>query len=153
MSKPSNFLKNEGITKLATELGVSIATVSRKRRQGKTDQQIRDEAAAWKAKQDKEAVKQPDETFSEAARRKEVALADLRELELSVKRGELAPVAEVNAFVSSMILRARDIFTRLAPELRDRLAKETDPIRIHQLIEAETTRALTQLSQFKGGAQ
>jgi hypothetical protein len=152
--KPTNFTKDEGITKLALELGVSVTTVSRKRKQGKTDQQIRDEAAAWNKKQAKldHKAKQGDETLFEAQRRKEIALADLRELELAVKRGELAPVAEVNAFVSSMILRARDIVSRIAPELRDRLAKETDPIRIQELIEVETTRALTQLSQFKGGA-
>jgi hypothetical protein len=62
-------------------------------------------------------------------------------------------VAEINAFVSGMIVRARDILTRIAPELRDRLAKETDPIRIQELIEAEVNRALASLAQFKGAAQ
>jgi hypothetical protein len=68
-------------------------------------------------------------------------------------RGELVNVAEVNAFVSGMIVRARDIFVRMPVELCDRLASESSPIRIRELIEAEITRALLQLSQFKGGAQ
>jgi hypothetical protein len=155
MPRPKNFERNEGITKLASEVGLSVATVSKKRRQGKTEEQIRKEAADWHTKETKQAVKEEagKETFTEAQRRKEVALADLRELELATNRGELANVAEVNAFVSGMIVRCRDLFCRIAPEMRDRLSKETDPIRIGELIEAEITRALTQLSQFKGGAQ
>ena len=155
MSRPKNFERNKGITKLALEVGLSVATVSKKRRQGKTEDQIRKEAADWHAKEAKEEAesKHGKESFAEAARRKEVALADLRETELAVLRGELVNVAEVNAFVSGMIVRARDIFVRMPVELCDRIAAESSPIRIRELIEAEITRALLQLSQFKGGAQ
>lgn len=147
MAKPTNFERNKGVNELARECGLSTMTISRKLRQGKSPDQIRKEAAEWHAKEKKE----PDanESFTAAQTRKERALADLRELELSVKRGELVSIGEINAWVSGMILRARDILTRIAPELRDRLAKETDPNRIQQLLEAEIHRALTQLSTFQ----
>ena len=80
--KPTKFNVNKGITKLALELGINVATVSRKFKQGKTEQQVRDEAAAWTAKQAKQQkrTEEGQETYFEAQRRKEVALADLREL-------------------------------------------------------------------------
>src|ERR1035441_6382124 len=106
MPRPKNFERNEGITKLASEVGLSVATVSKKRRQGKTEDQIRKEAADWHAKEEKQeaTTQQGKESFTEAQRRKEVALAGLRETELAVIRGELVNVGEVNAFVSGMIV-------------------------------------------------
>lgn len=150
MARPKNFERNKGVNELARECSLSITTVSRKLRQGKTPDQIRQEAKDWHAKERKQKTPLESESFTAAQTRKERALADLRELELSTKRGELAPIGEINAWISGMILRARDILTRIAPELRDRLAKEIDPIRVQELIEAEITRALTQLAVFKG---
>ena len=152
MARPKQLNKNTGASELARELGISVSTVSQKRKKGKTDDQIRQEAANWKNRETKEEKRSTEgqESFFEAQRRKEVALASLRELELAMEKGELVKVAEVNAFVSSMILRARDILSRIAPELCDRLAKETDPSRIRELIDAEVLRALTQLSAFRG---
>jgi hypothetical protein len=63
--------------------------------------QIKAEAADWKAKQEKQpdpAATTPNESFTAAQTRKETALADLRELELATKRGELVPLGEVNAW-------------------------------------------------------
>jgi hypothetical protein len=93
--------------------------------------------------------KAPGEVFLEAQRRKEVALADLRELELSQKRGELVDRNEANTFIGTMILKARDILLRIAPELKDRLATETDPIEIENLIDGEVRQALQKLSELK----
>lgn len=151
MARPKQLDNDTGAQRLAIELGISTNTVSRKRRAGKTDQEIRDEAAAWKAKEAKQekTLKDGKESFAEAQRRKEIALADLRELELATGRGELVKLAEVNAWISGMVVRARDILTRIAPELCDRLAKETNPQRVRELIELEVNRALTQLSEFK----
>jgi hypothetical protein len=94
------------------------------------------------------------ETLFEAICRKERALANLRELELKrrelelkEKTGELVKLEEVRSGVASMILRARDILLRIGPELRDRLAQETDPIRCEALVMDEIYRALNQLAQ------
>src|ERR1043165_2697873 len=125
-NRPRNFQNNKGVNELARKAGVSITTASRKLRQGKTPDEIIREALLWKARQDKEDKKakdQDEETFSEAQRRKEVALANKYELENKIKLNELAPIGEVNAWVSGMILRARDIMVRISPELCDRLAK------------------------------
>jgi hypothetical protein len=146
MPKPRSFEENHGVTKLAQQAGVSVTTVSHKLRQGKTPAQILDEAAAWKEKDVKQRKPGGNESFTEAQTRKETALADLRELELSEKRGELVNLVEVNAWVSGMILRARDILLRIGPELRDRLSKEADPITIQGLIDGEIKSALAELS-------
>jgi hypothetical protein len=151
MARPKNFQIDHGVTKLAEKAQVAIQTVSRKLKQGKTPEQILAEAEEWRAKMkaNEDKAASGEESHFDASRRKERAIADLRELELSVKRGELVKIGEMNAWVSGMILRAREILTRIAPELRDRLAKETDPNRIQELIDAEVSRALVQLSQFR----
>ena len=88
-------------------------------------------------------------TFAEAQRRREWLRVQKDELELARKRAELAPIGEINAFVAGMIVRARDILTRIGPELKDRLAQETDPHKCERLIVTETTRALNELAEFK----
>jgi len=147
--KPKNFETPHGVKELAIKAGCSEATVSRKLKQGKTPQQIIDEAAAWKEKETDKRKPAGNESFTEAQTRKERALADLRELELSAKRGELVSLVQVNAWVSGMILRARDILLRIGPELRDRLSKESDPITVDGLITKEITRALQELATVK----
>jgi len=77
-----------------------------------------------------------------------VAIADLRELEVAQKRGELLPASEVNAFISGMIIRARDILLRIAPELRDRLATCSDAVECERLIDDEVRRALRELAEY-----
>src|ERR1700680_4506229 len=145
------FLPNRGVSDLARRARCSTTTVSKKLLAGKSAGQIIAEAEAWR-KQDttRAAVDCGDlESINQAQRRKEVAIADLRELELKQKRGELVAVSEVNAFVSGMIVRARDILLRIAPELRDRLATCTDPIECEAMVTDEVHRALRELSEFK----
>lgn len=85
------------------------------------------------------------ETKIQAELRKEVALASLRELELRQKSGELVDVGHVNAWMGTCIVAARNALLRVGPELRDRLAAETDPVRIEGLINGEVERALGML--------
>lgn len=160
---PIHLRENKGVGELARRAGVSVSTASQKLKRGKTPEQIIEEAATWRQqqaeKQAREGVraKAPEssngvdggESYSEAQRRKEVALANLRELELNVKSGDLTPVSEINAWVAGMIIEARNILLRIAPELRDRLAIETDPAEIDKLISAEIDRALYQLKSFR----
>lgn len=146
--RPKEFNNDHGVNKLALEAGVSAQTVSRKLKQGKTPEQILSEAIAWKEKQATKSTATPSESFTEAQARKERALASLRELELAEKNGQLVDLHQVNAWVSGCIIRARDILLRIAPELRDRLSQESDPITIHELIDKEIRRALNELATY-----
>jgi hypothetical protein len=58
-------------------------------------------------------------TFAEAQRRREWLRVERDRLELLGKRSEVVPIAEINAFVAGMIIRAREILVRIAPELKD----------------------------------
>jgi len=89
------------------------------------------------------------ESYREAQRRREWVRVRREELALARLKGELAPVAEVNAWVAGMILRAKEILLRIAPELRDRLAQEKDAAKCEALVTAEVQRALNQLAEFK----
>jgi hypothetical protein len=84
-----------------------------------------------------------------AETRKETALADLRELELAQKRGELAPVVLLNAFMGGCIVKARDRLMRLPGELRDRLAANSDPIQCERMVEKEIRAALAELKSME----
>lgn len=94
-----------------------------------------------------------DETYAEASRRKETALANLRELELTQKRGEFVSLAEINAHIAGMVIHSRDILLRLPGEMSDRLAKETKPVKIRKLLESEVDRCLRGLAEFKPDAR
>jgi len=50
----------------------------------------------------------PDDTYNELCRRREAVKLEKDELDLARKKGELVPIGEVNAFISGMIIRARD---------------------------------------------
>jgi hypothetical protein len=145
------FLPNRGVSDLARRARCSTTTVSKKLLAGKSAEQIISEAEAWRKQESARGATDCGdlESFNQAQRRKEVAIADLRELELKQKRGELVPVSDVNAFVSGMIVRARDILLRLAPELRDRLATCTDPLECEGMVTDEVYRALRELSEYE----
>jgi hypothetical protein len=91
----------------------------------------------------------PDEQFVDAQRRKESALADLRELELAEKRGELLNASEVSTAIHELISAAKSKLLLLGDELGDRLAAESDPIRCREMVNAEVRSALTALSKYK----
>jgi hypothetical protein len=154
MPKPTPLTTNKGVSEVARKAGVSITTASRKLGAGKTPEEVIAEAQVYREKQTRRDRRSTepgsDESFYEAQRRKEVALADLRELELKTKNGDLVPVAEINAWVAGMIVEARNILLRIAPGLRDRLAMEIEPAEIDRLISLEIDRALQSLSKFGG---
>jgi hypothetical protein len=85
----------------------------------------------------------------EARRRKLAAEAIRSELEVAVQRGELVALGPLNAWMAGCILRAQEILLRIGPELRDRLAHESNPNRCEQLVTVEVERALRQLSEYK----
>ena len=89
------------------------------------------------------------EVLAEAQRRKETALADKAELDVLQRRGELVPLATANAWFAGAVVKARDILLRIGPELRDRLAVETDPIRVEAMVVEEVVRALSMLKELE----
>ncbi|MCC6860865.1 MAG: hypothetical protein IT158_20020 [Bryobacterales bacterium] len=86
---------------------------------------------------------------TEARRRKEVALAELRELQVRREKGELLDAAKVNNYIGGMILRAAEILDRLPDELADRLAYLTDPVACKDLLRSELNRARDQLAEYR----
>lgn len=89
---PANAV-NKGVRATAKKAGVSPSLVTRKLNRGATHQEIIDAA-----KPDRRKTR--GETFVEAQARKEKALADLRELELAEKRGELVDLKEQALFLA-----------------------------------------------------
>lgn len=88
-------------------------------------------------------------SYAAARAIRETFLAKLSELEYKRERGELRPIGEINAYVSGMIIRARDILLRIGPELCDRLAQESDAIKCEALITAEIHRSLRELAEYR----
>lgn len=130
---------------LAAEIGVSPSLVHRKRAQGKSDKQITEEAARTMRK-----ASEPDITFAEAQRRKEAALARLREIEVAREEGRVVAVEDaaegwgrmVSAFRSRMIA----IPSKLAPQLFGMSISE-----IQDRLKDEIWQGLTELSNYDPG--
>lgn len=87
--------------------------------------------------------------FNTARTATEIARAALLNLELQEQQGLLVEFAALDSFVSEMIIRARDEFLRIGPELRDRLAQEVDPIRCDEMITKRVRHALAGMKQFE----
>lgn len=89
----------------------------------------------------------PEEELHNAQTRKEIALANLKELEEAQKRAELIPVAQVNNWMASAIMRARDIWSGLR-DLSDRIRQEADAISAQLMVDAEMRRGFEELERF-----
>jgi len=87
------------------------------------------------------------ENFNDANLRKEVALANLRELEEAKVRGELIPAMYVVNWMASATMRCRDIFMGLR-DLADRIRQEADPIAAQMMVDQEVQRGLEELERF-----
>ena len=89
------------------------------------------------------------ESFLEAQARKESATADLRELELAKRRGELVEVAEVKSFLGGMITAARNRLLGIGSKLGPDLAQEPDAINCQAMIDLEIREALDELKEYR----
>jgi len=92
-------------------------------------------------------------TLAEAHRQREWIRVQKDQLDLKRKRGELAPIGEVNAFVAGQIIRAREILMRIGPELKDRLAQQSNPHECEQVARQEIERALNELRELRPAQQ
>jgi hypothetical protein len=88
-------------------------------------------------------------TYLAAKTQREYVRLKLDDLDLQRKRGELAPIGEINAWVSSMIVKARDILLRMPADLKDRMAQQADPHECERLMAQEVRRALNELAEFR----
>lgn len=85
-------------------------------------------------------------TFLEAQRRKELANAQLKELEVRKRAGELIEVATVEATVFEKGRQTRDALLSLADRLAGILAPITDQAKVHELLLKEIHQALEALT-------
>lgn len=128
--------------RFAKKLGVSSQLVNRKRRQGKSDEQIMAEAKKSKAKTSPPPEK-VNESFADAQRRKESALADLREQELAEKRGELISTTEQVRLWARVAQSIRDELMSIGERKSQEWAAITDPRQIREQVDAEMRRLCT----------
>jgi hypothetical protein len=118
----------------------------------KTNSHPGKQASARAQQQEKPAPEAGDRSYNEACTQEKWLAVEERKLKLAQRRGELVGIAEINAYVAGMIIRARDILLRIGPELRDRLSQETDPVRCEEWVAAEVNRSLAELAEFRSGA-
>jgi hypothetical protein len=88
---------------------------------------------------------EPMESELDARRRKEIALANERELLVAQRAGALVTVATVNQWFAGSILKARDMLLRIGGELAEKLAAEETPANCKAIVDGEVSRALNVL--------
>jgi hypothetical protein len=99
-------------------------------------------------------VPKTDETGYLAAKTKrEYLRLDLERLDLALRKGEMAPIAAINAHVAGSIVRCREMLLRIPAELKDRLAYERDPGTCEELLSTEFERVLSELREFRPAKQ
>jgi hypothetical protein len=147
----------------ARRLGVNLSAVQKRLRaktisglpDGKLDWQtverewVQNRDASKVRKTMRAAVEADNGSYLAAKTQREYVRLKLDDLELARKRGELAPVGEINAWVSGMIIRARDILLRMPGDLKDRMAQQTNAHECEALMMQEVHRPLNELAEFR----
>lgn len=93
------------------------------------------------------ASKDSDDSYAVARRRGEAARAELAELELAAKRGELVPLASVKLLWSELGSQLQNGIMQVPDRLCVQLSRMTDARQIRQLMVEELTHALKALSR------
>lgn len=95
--------------------------------------------------------------YASSRARREAAEAQLAELALAEKRGDVIAVAAVEVVWTQALAATRDHLLQLRARLAPLLAAESDPFKVEQLLEAEHHAALMVLSgasvAAKGGVR
>lgn len=92
----------------------------------------------------------PGVNFHNARAAREIYEARLKKLSFEQKQGNLLPRAEVEAATQNTFQVFREAMLNVPNRVAGQLAAETDPLRIHELLEAEIRLAL---QEFAGGGQ
>ena len=124
-------------TDVAKKIGITPAGVQYKRDRGLTDEEI----ISGEGKRGANG-----ETLAAAQLRKEQALADLRELEVQQKRGELIELKTAVLAGASMAQMTRQRMMTIPNALAGLLASTTDEREIKRLLDSEITKQLEHLS-------
>jgi hypothetical protein len=83
---------------------------------------------------------------TEARRRREVALAEMRELELAQKRGSLLPAASVRDKWVTILTAVKTAVLRLPDKLAPQMAAAADAREAHAILVTECGAILKELS-------
>jgi hypothetical protein len=100
-------------------------------------------------KSDPASVEKQANSLAEVKLRKETALAIATELSNAQRAGDLLPATWVKSWCGEAIAKFRDMVWRMPTELRDRLAVESDPFVVEELLRAELKRALGILERMQ----
>lgn len=90
-------------------------------------------------------------TLNEARARREQAMAQMAELDLAHKRGELVSAAEVERALAAKVLAVRESLDTLADRLSPLLAAEVDAAKVYAMLRTEIRQALSQLAAHSRG--
>lgn len=88
------------------------------------------------------------ESMFDVRLRNEIAIADQREMELQIRRSEMVSRHMMREWISEGYVGAKDVLLMIAPELKDRLAVESDPVRVEQIIQGEIEVALRRIADL-----
>jgi hypothetical protein len=87
-----------------------------------------------------------DESLSDARRRKESALADLREMEVKKVAGDLIELSEVKSTLTDVFQQFRDALLTIPARLSASLAIESEQSRVNEILTKEITEDLHALA-------
>lgn len=145
-------MKPTSIKGYARERGCSPAAVRKamerldiaKLEDGQVDAEELD--ALWPRDEGGTAGEPDDTSYAEARRRKELALAHLRELEFKQKAGELVNTRSVQDSWFAVLRLTRNRILNIPDRVADMLATETDAAVVHTTLMAELNQALSTLA-------
>ncbi len=122
---------------LAKKSGLTPQGVNLKRRRGQTDEEI----------EKGEGAKVGGESLAAAQTRKEIALADTRELERDIRLGELIPLATAQKGWALLVQLVRTEMLAMPNSLASQLAAYTDPVEIRVLLTKDIDARLNSLAE------
>lgn len=85
-------------------------------------------------------------TYMQAKTAREVYEAKIKQLDYEELTGKMLPADQVKAHLAGKIVAMRDAFLQIPSRLVSVLAAETDPVKIHALLEDEISRAMALVS-------
>lgn len=127
---------------IARKTGKSRALITRKLKQGKLVEKNGEIDVAASVEAIMEDVQTSGESYAEAQRRKEVALADLRELELAQKSGQLVEVTTAALYLANATKAVQNQLLSIPDKTAPLLAAVTDVRECRDLVLKEIREAL-----------
>jgi hypothetical protein len=88
-------------------------------------------------------------SYSASLAKKESMLAELRNVELMQKRGELMPVSYFRHWGMKFLVEAQDLWLQGPSELADRLASESDPLQCEAIVRGFVERVVDRLYKLE----